>query len=420
MDLASALRNVTTPLHVPGTSDDGLVQLVNSLAAPGYRRVSTAHDLHGGCSIRAIDVLLSLARATQPHYRSDVHDVHAWWALLRYLGVFEALDGAPSCLGLSDAGRRIIGNQRRVLSEELGIGFGTLLAEKWMAANNPFSTRTIQVVDVDVLLGSPLWASLVASLVGERRPDYLLVAQDPHSRRQRLAVVECKGTRTRGYAPKQLASAAEQLAGLVVDGRAWPGLAVSSVVADHVVEYLAVQLLPAARSAAPTEYGVRVMDLTAEYPTVDVPPFSSAAEAETRERQVDGSAVALTGTALATAWATLADLAGNEQGVDRWSPARLRDPTARTPRPRQERRGPGGAIVRGVSNLLTLPGGQLEVVLGVLDHVDDALTSGDSDSIIEAQAAANAERLDRLPDEGREDAVAAYGSDGSALLLLPR
>lgn len=239
MDLEQALRTVSTQLRLPGTSSATLAQQVRGLAAPGHRDIWPVDELDGGAVLRPADVLLALAVATRPHYEADVYDAHAQWGLLRYLGVF---DIAGRDIALSPAGRRIVGNQRRVFSEEMGIGFAVCLARGWSAIGMP-TPGAVMVLDVDVLLDPASGGmSLPEITVGSRRPDYVLV--NAGAGQVRLALLECKGTKVRSYVPKQLATASEQLGDFRVGGVQVPGLAVGSLVANDTVEYFAVQRPP--------------------------------------------------------------------------------------------------------------------------------------------------------------------------------
>lgn len=159
MDLNEALWVVSAPIHVNGQSDAALVRRIEGTKGyiPPAKPVSPASGILGGTILRPVEALHRLSYATRPLYQDDVFDRYVHWALLRYMGFFS--HGAARAVGallVSDAGRRIVGNQRRLASEEMGIGFGTLLGARWFdhdlgspgyrlaswTSTSPFTTAT--------------------------------------------------------------------------------------------------------------------------------------------------------------------------------------------------------------------------------------------------------------------------------------
>lgn len=421
MDLEQALRTVNEPLRLPGTSNTNLVSSVVPGMSTDRASVREVAELDGGPDLRAADALLSLAVATRPQYSEDVYGVHQWWALFRYLGVF---DERKRGLALSAAGRGVAGNQRRVLSEELGIAFAVCLAKDWWKIRRGAADRTL-VVDVDHLLNSPL-ASMASVAVEGRRPDYLLVALGPDADVVAPALLECKGTKSRRHVTTQLASACDQIAGLTVGGQELPGLAVSTLLGSGAVEYFALQRSPRDRRSKVAEHQFNHM-LVTQLPVDDWPAvslsgqsdaFSSIDEARFRASRTPDSLSALVEPALAASWGVLADLAGNERAARRWSTSG-NVPPGRIPRPRDTFSAPDGGVIVGDSNVVPLPDGRLRIVVGVLAEVDEALAAGDSSEIVRAQrTAADDRRRDDVAAADVAGGVAAYGDDGSALLLL--
>jgi hypothetical protein len=164
-----------------------------------------------------------------------------------------------------------------------------------------------------------------------------------------------------------------------------------------------------------------VVEATGEYV---LPEFGSPTEVSgiagrpIPEAGVEASVVA----ALATSWSAIADLAANENAFERWAGPDRSNRIKDGRRQRQEF-GIRGLRVRGTANSVELPGGRLEAVLGVLDYVDEALTSGSSADILGAQ---NQARDDARLFTGSSDnsvgsdLVAALGPDGTALVLRAR
>jgi hypothetical protein len=204
VDLARAFHIVGSCGRLDGVGGWTLVKRVQESPnlADGSKSLSPAIGLEDGLTIYPFRALHWLSYATRPRYQDDLVDTYLYWGLARYIGLFEHSDeGVPvPKLTLSDAGRRIRGNQRRVTSEEMGIGFGVLLASHWFertgAAGLPVS---VVDVDVDVALDDRYvfagGSRYAVRAIKDRRPDYLLVAPDPSDpRRYRIRALECKGT----------------------------------------------------------------------------------------------------------------------------------------------------------------------------------------------------------------------------------
>jgi hypothetical protein len=173
---------VGSEVWVSGSSDNELIESVQM--APNFvltrKPLSPATGLDSGISLHPVDVVHALSYATRPRYQDDLLDMYLLWALIRYIGLFEfAFEPYGVTLMLSDAGRRITGNQRRVTSEEMGIGFGVLLANQWFTRTGA-AGLPIGIVDVDAALDDRYifagGARYPVRAVGQRRPDYLLVA----------------------------------------------------------------------------------------------------------------------------------------------------------------------------------------------------------------------------------------------------
>lgn len=433
LDIWRALSIVNSTLHLPGESDVALSAAVAALA-PSAVPLVPVPSLHGGAQVRIADVLLRLTQATRPKYQADVYDVHAHWGLLRYLGVFESC-WSPSGdrLHLSDAGRRVVGNQRRVLSEELGIGFAVLLAESWSRSLSG-SPGTPRVVDIDVALEDETInvGGLVKTVqqVGSRRPDYIMLADDSTRRgRFRVSVLESKGTKSKPNRLHQLARAGSQLVGVHIGGRVPPGLAVSTVLANGAVAYSALQTTPIPRSAPHSSPATEARGATEgtegfEGTEVDL-------DVEQIERSDlgfgadldDARPDLLVAAALRSSWASLGDYSGNDAAFRRWAPMLLRSKFDRGPdaqRTRQSVRSADGAELVGVATVLTLPGGQLEVFMGVDSRVDEALTSGRSEDVLAVQEQLRAEGVGERSGQDRGDQVVALGEDGAGLIFRGR
>lgn len=132
-------------------------------------------------------------------------------------------------LHLDTAALKYIGaNQRRVLSEELGIGFGIIVAKQWCKARNP-GIGPITVIDVDKALKKGQ-VPLLEDKKNGRQPDYLLSYFDPTNPSVEIYdLLETKGTADKSNAKKQLSRAVTQRAGLTLNGQPITGIAISTI-----------------------------------------------------------------------------------------------------------------------------------------------------------------------------------------------
>ncbi|KRC58867.1 MULTISPECIES: hypothetical protein [unclassified Nocardioides] len=399
MDLNSAIAMLGRTVTVISESDKSL--LAEIAAAPGFKAptkaLSSVQSLGGGLTLQPADALLGLAYATRMHHvHPDIYELYRLWSWMRYLGVFD-VDGNDSLI-LSNEARQIRGNQRRVLSEELGIGFAKVAAERWMAAELGFGTVTL--VDVDVVPDGgvlPVAGAHLATKISTRRPDYFLVHLDG-SGVSRVRVLECKGTLDPGNQVPQLAKAVRQLEGIAIDGAMPVGLAVSAALPDDGPVRL--------RSVDPHDDEFKF--------NVRLPPQSPAAVRG--DAPVDAQE-AVRGVVEA-GWAHVADFAGSTEVAAYWAPAQLRGRFLERPADATRVETPVGICVG--RQLAFQSGNQrVSVFCGVIDVLHDALASGDRDRVLDAQgyvADVSQSSRDGALSEVRDHAV-AVGADGTVLEL---
>jgi hypothetical protein len=373
MDVARAIEVLTSAYEVRGDSGMDVVRSIELAAnyVPPAKALLPVWALHGSQQVRPIEALHQLTRVTGPRYSSDIYDYYMQWGLLRYLGLFDAdwHSSGGRRLRLSDAGGRIAGNQRRVTSEEIGIGFGAVLAQRWFESDYGRGS-VVATIDIDSALRDTfIYAGgyfQPVRLHAAQRPDYIIVGLRPGtSGRCAVRVLECKGTRSPSYAIRQLTGAVKQLEGVTISGRIPRGLAVSTVSANTEVSYVAVdpegdedefeEITPGAFE------GVRSTVVSDEDP--DIP-----------------AALALQST-----WAVLADFGRNVQGLERWAPLAMRRRVQRPAQPRAMLETPFG-IGRGLRARFDLDGQVLTVWRLIDSMVDDALSGGDGSAILNAQA----------------------------------
>lgn len=389
VDLRRALDVVSSPLWLPGESDPSVADSIK----PSLH-FSTAEPipmLHGGQTVRCVDVLHELAVATRFMYEPTVLDAYSQWALLRYLGAFDIEVSPKPRVSLSDAGRRVIANQRRVMSEDLGIGVSVALARRWLAADS--RADGLQVVDVDVAVE----AGVVDRRPG-KRADYLLLSTGPANGGLVVnAFLESKGSASRQYQQAQLLKAAQQLENTTIYGRRVIGLACATNAGRERFEYSAVSVMPREAGSPP-----EISSVSALSGLLSTPPTGGAA--------VFGASLA-----------RLAEIANEPVAFNRWAPAGLRE---RRRNSTQFRRGDsqrfalGSRTFVGTSTTLALPGGRLRARLGVDEAVVEALVAGDLPAFLTAQRSVRVES--ELPMQAAKpslDYAASMSGDGTALVL---
>lgn len=378
--------------------------MVNAItASPGYvapkKPLAEVKALDGLRSLRPIDVFRGLAYATRIHYvHRDVYEMYSMWAWIRYLGLFDR--DAGDNLVLSQEARRVRGNQRRVASEELGIGFAKTFGEDWLVGSH--GSGAVTFVDVDVVPdGSYLpfaGGRQAVRRVATKRPDYFMIHTDPISGRSRVRVLESKGTSNFGNQAKQLASAVHQLEGVEVNGAAPTGLAVSAGIADvGAVRVLSVD--------PPSDDG--------EDPVYDV---RSPADDVDEARLPPGERRPSNGVFEASL-ARLADYAGSTYAAVGWAPEHMRERlTSRPDENVVSSETPAGPSV-GRRAVFQVGGRSVAVFAGITEELHAALASLDREAVLAAQADLAGTYLSRraAAEEVGDGRVASVGPDGTIL-----
>lgn len=376
MNLSRAIEVVGSAAHLHGTSDWQLVERIREASDPGVdiKKLSPAFGLENGMALVPLRALHWLSYVTRPRYQEDLLDRYLHWALARYIGLFEQdTEFELPRLTISDAGRRIRGNQRRVTSEEMGIGFGAVLADYWFEQTGA-AGLPVSVVDVDVALDDRFifagGSRHPVRAIKDRRPDYLLIAPDPSSRRKyRVRALECKGTSSSvSYAIRQLASAAEQLTGITVGGRIPRGLAISTLTTNDRLSYLAID---------PEE------DDTEPSYEINSNLISQAASFRLRDDVRNVPPELLTNASVRASWATLADFSGNVSAFYRWAPDVMRSRISRQSRQRVTFETPYGPA-RGTSVTVTMGGERMNIRYAADLAIDDQMF-GQPEAIADAQ-----------------------------------
>ena len=411
MDIEEALALAGEPAWLIGGPPRALHEIDNAAQrlqpALDLERPTAADGLVGPVRLRPIDALLRLAKARRPEVPDDVHDAYRHWAWLRYLGALA--HGPGRVLRLSEAGARVRASQRRVMSEELGVGFGLLLAEHWCRAMG--CSTGVTGVGLDVVLREGYGWLEPSRRTDGRQPDYLLLLDDPAlPTRKRLKTVVCKGTVAAGNAPGQLARAFAQLGGLRIDGSAAHGLAVATVSGVGDLCYQALDPDGGPRLELEVT-GDRVHDVRRP------------------KRLGHGGVLDLAGaelvpTAVGVAIGALADYAGNAPAAERWLPPATLLRLGRTVRDRVVRESDEGVFIGVEGSFPTPDGRRLVVFRGLAAEVDEAISGGAVEEVAARQSELAVARrrcgrdtLAARPAGDTECSVSATSSDGALLRI---
>jgi len=240
--LPPPLADLDLPARVERVANSALAQRVSTyqgsqawVALPS--KPVTTLALVGPWYVRGIDVLHEVGIATTPGGQHEHLVVSGWWAILRYLWAFRAVpEHQTHRLALSGIATDVRRHHRAVLSENLGLGFGSLLATSAVLRNHQNSSVRLADVEQAMTFGVPNYQGTVTA--GSLWPDLLLVSTS--STEVRLTGLECKGSSSASRVTEQLAKAVRQLASLQVDGSTPPGIAVSTVSNESGVDVYAV------------------------------------------------------------------------------------------------------------------------------------------------------------------------------------
>lgn len=421
MTLQDAIRMMGTTVTISAESDAALItdvtqrqaahvatyekkHLATNLKLPHKSAITAAIGVQNDIELRPISAMLELARGTALNNDPEIAAFARRWSTLRYLGIF-ARNAQTGKLHLDGAALEFIGpNQRRVLSEDLGIGFGIVVAKRWCKARTP-AVGPITAIDVDIAIHNGMVPKLRPE--GHRQPDYLLAYSDPMNPGAMVYdLLETKGTVSRSNAKQQLGRAVTQLAGLTIGGQGLTGIAVSTVSNSDGVFVMAVD---------PEEHPVTwrpTNEILERWRTTEVRPRKD-------DVKLDVSAEEFFATATNVDNASLAEFSGRHGAAKRWLPnfasARGGEENAAV------RRTTEAGTFLGVEYVIEVPGTPARVRLfhGVEEHVVDGLNALDANAVEGAQRAfADSQvRETSMSPAAMEgiDVVSAVSSDGSML-----
>jgi hypothetical protein len=143
-------------------------QHLNPKTAAPYQPLQGTHPL----TFRAIDLLRKIGELTTPK-QLNLARLSASWATRRYFWTInDPAHGGPSPFCLSTDARHMERHQKTLLSDEFGMGFAGLIAERLLLVAD--------FVDVDFALSNPA-QYFGATPLTERRPDFLMWGRRPPS-----------------------------------------------------------------------------------------------------------------------------------------------------------------------------------------------------------------------------------------------
>jgi hypothetical protein len=213
MSLARLRRVLSSPLEVNIESSPSMVQRVAAAAASrahlSPKTPAVYAPLAGSqtISIRPIEFLRKVGELTTPK-TINLSRLSASWATRRYFWAIAdpgANTQAAAPFKLSRDARSMDRHQKTLLSDEFGMGFAGIVAERLLSAP--------EFVEVDYAISNPQ-RFFGAKASTKRRPDFLMWG-NPNA----LFVVECKGSQTtRASVVSQLRRGLEQLPSIQTDG----------------------------------------------------------------------------------------------------------------------------------------------------------------------------------------------------------
>lgn len=187
MSLQRLRRILNAPMEVAVESSAGIVASVAAAAAErahlSPKTPAVYQPLVGAStlSFRPIDFLRKIGELTTPK-GINLSRLAASWATRRYFWAIADGGAVTSRFRLSGDARRMDRHQKTLLSDEFGMGFGGLIAERLLQAPD--------YVDVDYAVTNPA-QYFGARAQYRRRPDFLMWGNNTP-----LFVVECKGSQT--------------------------------------------------------------------------------------------------------------------------------------------------------------------------------------------------------------------------------
>lgn len=223
-----ALRGILPSGRIESISDVGLQALISGKFASGRpglgKEILPVPELDGAWHFHVADMLLKLGEHTFPSAGARLGTLARYAPILKYMYAFE--DDGTGRIVTSAVIEMVAYRSRGIVSEELGVGFSLIAAEKWLRES--LGLTNIRFFDIDLVVKDkyPNIKHRIRSAT-MLRADWLIRACDPaRPERDLLFLLESKGTATKNYHGDMLKKAVQQLAATTIDGHNLQGLAV--------------------------------------------------------------------------------------------------------------------------------------------------------------------------------------------------
>ena len=172
------------------------------------------------------DVLLRLGEYTVPKAATRIGSLARYAPVLKYMSAFQIDKGY---LVTSQFIQMAAYRSRATVSEELGIGFSFMAAEKWIRQS--FGLTNIKFFDIELIKANkfPNTQHSIGPSKRGMRADWLIRASsDAQPQKEHLFLLESKGTGTKNYYKNEsmLPKAIRQVSATTVNGQNLPGLGV--------------------------------------------------------------------------------------------------------------------------------------------------------------------------------------------------
>lgn len=358
--------------------------------------------LHKDHRMRLLDVLHTHGRASALQQSLRCRSLHALWPIMRYIGVAKIENNS---FVLSQSGKNYRGNNRRVLSEDLGIAFGLTVGEIWQKLSYPRAVTA--AVDIDEVLRQGCILNRPVKSISARRPDYVLASVESKKTNSAVfSLLECKGTSAPSKMESILASGLGQLKTIEVGSQIPPGLAVCTL-SDENSPWRFIALDPPS-PFEPVEIDDSAILRVADGIRIDATAGNSVLKI--RDSELWNEAV------LATVLAKSAAFGGNVRARDRFLSPQFRGSLDTSENPRQYSFDSPFGEVKGSKTVFSDSEWIFEITFGLDERVNSALTENVPHEIFAAQIAF-AEAQNTIGPRNKVDDSEAWSSasDGTVL-----